>query len=348
MSHYQQNIKPRSTSQNDSDFKRLTGYIGLTMILQLIFINVFSLIAVFFSSFLEVFLTDNVAYAFGEILYMIAYLLSFLLPAKILSQILNRNKLYQPTLTFGQVPLVSPMIIAAAIALNFAAAYLNSMLVSYMVPFSNVNLNAAEPIDSVTQIILMCLSTAVVPAICEEILFRGVILTNLMPYGRSTAIIGSALLFGLMHGNIFQFLYTTLMGIVLGCVYARTKSIYNVMLIHFFNNLISVVQEILMYHPDYEMGSRVVSIIEAAVMLIGTMSVIFLLLFYFKRKKAEDHGSFGRILEPSMDYEKIPLTPEKKMKNFFSPGMITFIVISSGYMLLTSLLLILSEVLNNI
>ena len=55
--------------------------------------------------------------------------------------------------------------------------------------------------------VLVVLCIVIVPAFCEEFLFRGVVLSNLMPYGKGTAIIVISVPFGLMHGNFYQFLY---------------------------------------------------------------------------------------------------------------------------------------------
>lgn len=70
------------------------------------------------------------------------------------------------------------------------------------------------------------LAVAVVPAVCEEVLFRGVVLAGLQPGRRPvTAVVVSSLLFGLSHPNLEQFVPATLMGLALGALALRSGSI---------------------------------------------------------------------------------------------------------------------------
>ena len=83
--------------------------------------------------------------------------------------------------------------------------------------------------------------TAVLPAICEELTHRGMILTSISSFGVRKAIIISSILFGLLHLNIEQFFYATLIGVLLGYVTLVTRSIFPAMIIHFVNNALSVI-----------------------------------------------------------------------------------------------------------
>lgn len=73
--------------------------------------------------------------------------------------------------------------------------------------------------------------------ISEEILFRGVIMRSMEPFGKKSAIFFSALLFGIFHGNLIQSPYAFGVGLVLGYV-AMEYSIFWAMVLHMFNNLI--------------------------------------------------------------------------------------------------------------
>lgn len=83
---------------------------------------------------------------------------------------------------------------------------------------------------------------ALTPAVCEEGLFRGFILSSLHRYTTSWAIIVSAVLFGLMHvltSNVLaveRFLPTTFMGLLLAWVALRTGSIWPGVLLHAMHN----------------------------------------------------------------------------------------------------------------
>ena len=83
----------------------------------------------------------------------------------------------------------------------------------------------------------MFLYAGILAPIGEEILFRGLILQGLRPYGNKTAIFVSALLFGLFHGNLTQTPFAFAVGLVLGFV-AGEYSLLWAMVLHMFNNLI--------------------------------------------------------------------------------------------------------------
>lgn len=73
--------------------------------------------------------------------------------------------------------------------------------------------------------------------IAEEILFRGLFLRSVAPYGKKFAIFSSALLFGLFHGNLSQAPFAFCVGLVLGYV-TLEHNIGWAMALHMFNNLV--------------------------------------------------------------------------------------------------------------
>jgi len=84
---------------------------------------------------------------------------------------------------------------------------------------------------------LVC--TAILPAICEETLHRGMLLRSNASMGMKRSIIISGVLFGLLHLNIEQFFYASIIGIFLGYVCWTSCSIYPCMIVHFLNNALA-------------------------------------------------------------------------------------------------------------
>lgn len=84
------------------------------------------------------------------------------------------------------------------------------------------------------------LITAILPGICEETAHRGLLLKGLSGLGEKRALIISSLLFGLMHMNIDQFFYATLIGLLVGYLSLICDSIFPAMIVHFMNNALSV------------------------------------------------------------------------------------------------------------
>jgi sodium transport system permease protein len=78
---------------------------------------------------------------------------------------------------------------------------------------------------------------ALTPAVCEEVFFRGVLLSGLRrKYELKTCMLLQALMFGAAHYSVFRFASTALMGALLTLVIFRTASIWCSMLIHFLFN----------------------------------------------------------------------------------------------------------------
>ena len=87
----------------------------------------------------------------------------------------------------------------------------------------------------------MLFAMAVLPAIFEELLFRGVVFNGLKDYNKWWAVFGSAILFTFMHLNVEQTIYPFIVGTILAFVMLKTNNIIYPMIIHFLNNAIVIV-----------------------------------------------------------------------------------------------------------
>lgn len=81
--------------------------------------------------------------------------------------------------------------------------------------------------------------------LAEEIVFRGAILRTLLDMmskkNHWVAIMISAAIFGVVHGNMAQFVNALLMGLILGWMYYRTKSLVPGILLHWVNNTVAFI-----------------------------------------------------------------------------------------------------------
>jgi sodium transport system permease protein len=88
---------------------------------------------------------------------------------------------------------------------------------------------------------------AVLPAICEELAFRGFILSGLRHLGSKRWAIGlSAVFFGMAHGIIQQSLSATVLGLVIGYVAVQTGSLVPGMLFHVTYNSLGFAAQTIM------------------------------------------------------------------------------------------------------
>lgn len=119
--------------------------------------------------------------------------------------------------------------------------------ISYTYPISDQAAAAMKPFaDQVTSApwLSVLFLMALVPAICEELAFRGFIFGGLVrERGRLRAVLVTALMFGISHGVLQQSIAATIMGVLLGWIALRTGSVLPGILIHFTNNALSVSME---------------------------------------------------------------------------------------------------------
>lgn len=112
-----------------------------------------------------------------------------------------------------------------------------SLITSFF--FANDVSNFINTISS-TPYIVMLLLIAVTPAITEEVTLRGVVLSGYDFKNKWVASITTGLLFGIFHLNGQQFLYASILGIVLALLVRITNSIFAASLLHFMVNGLQV------------------------------------------------------------------------------------------------------------
>ncbi len=112
-----------------------------------------------------------------------------------------------------------------------------TLLELMLAPFGKSVMPILESVAGDTDTFSMFLYASILAPVWEEILFRGYVLRALRPFGKRFAILGSALLFGLFHGNLLQTPYAVLMGLLMGYLTVE-YSIHWAVLLHIFNNLV--------------------------------------------------------------------------------------------------------------
>ena len=119
--------------------------------------------------------------------------------------------------------------------------------ISFTYPISEQAATAMKPFTnqiSAAPWLTLLFLMALVPALCEELTFRGFIFGGLVrERGRLRAVVLTALMFGISHGVLQQSIAATIMGLLLGWIALRTESVLPGILIHFTINALSVCME---------------------------------------------------------------------------------------------------------
>ncbi len=87
-------------------------------------------------------------------------------------------------------------------------------------------------------VVLSLLFLAVLTPVGEELIFRGVVTTALLRYGAIVGVVGSALIFALMHGLNAVFLTALIVGLVAAELRRRSGSVWPGVVVHVVNNLL--------------------------------------------------------------------------------------------------------------
>ena len=245
--------------------------IGGTLIINELLIQTFGGLPQLFGSFLPY--TGDRLYAVQETMYLLIYLACFMIPVAFF-RLFSIGYEMQPMRLQPKANRDTALLIVAGMGVISAAAVLNSILFSWA---DYSVLYGSEELDKPFKLLIAFVSTALVPAVCEEFLFRGCVLSNMLPYGKATAVFGSALMFSLMHANYPQYLYTFCAGIVLGLLYTETGSVWPGMFLHLFNNFLSVIYEYLDSAGDLETAYRIYVSVDAVLMIAGAAAVAVLI-----------------------------------------------------------------------
>ena len=264
----------------------------------------------------------------SSILYDAAYLASFMLPAAF-ALLLFRKKERQPMRFQPKASLDTFAFVFVVVTCIYAFSYINSYAVSAIIGDYTVDdiFYYAPEYTSDYGVVLNFITIALVPAFCEEFLFRGVVLSHLMPYGKSTAIVVSSICFGLMHSNFQQFLYTTVAGILLGLVYVITDSIWPSTIIHMLNNAITILQAVIFERMAYDYAVIAWMIVNCVIFTLGIISGVYLIIKY-KRGNVNNELDEGYVSRDALICGAAELPAESAAKGFFSVTMIIFVCYS--------------------
>lgn len=124
------------------------------------------------------------------------------------------------------------------------------------------------------QFLSSVLAIATLPAMCEELFFRGFVFSAFEEGGTRRALLWSALLFALMHGQLTALPVHLILGFLFGYMAIYMHSIYAPMLYHAFHNGASLLATYLL-----SQGAQAEAEADAVVSLSQTLSLLPSMLF---------------------------------------------------------------------
>ncbi len=173
---------------------------------------------------------------------------------------------------------------------NFITDYLMRFIEAFGLEITDVTYDVPDSPDT---LFLQLINIAVLPALLEEFAFRGVVMQPLRKFGDSFAIIMSAAVFSLMHGNIIQIPFAFIVGIAIGYFVIATGSIWTGIIIHFLNNAYSVVLSYLVV-ANPEFATHMYSLMNAVSIVAGIICFALFMTLCKKEKLRKYDGILSR------------------------------------------------------
>lgn len=177
------------------------------------------------------------------IVSIVTQVIVFILPSALYFQLRGRKfseplnlrflkpKYFPVTLSFTFLFLVTITIV------KFVMYYLTDG--SYIATTANDLIELISPKNDYDPLFVI-VAFVIVPTICEELFFRGVILSEYQAYGSINAVLVSALFFAMFHFSAINFLSYFTCGLLFGFVTIVTRSVLPAMFLHMLNNILSM------------------------------------------------------------------------------------------------------------
>lgn len=144
-------------------------------------------------------------------------------------------------LRFNRLGLIDAILVVIIFCCGYPVAIFINLVANIFVSLFGKLISSPIPMaGNMNEYFLLLLIVAGSAGLCEEILFRGLVLRGYEGLGMWKSIVFTAVLFAMLHLNIQNIFGPLFLGIVLGYVVYITNSIYAGMLGHFANNAISV------------------------------------------------------------------------------------------------------------
>jgi membrane protease YdiL (CAAX protease family) len=300
-----QNIEPKAPLEERSSFLQLMILVSIILLTSGVFYKLAFLSSnkIFgINNSLEILSNEDLWLSNRNVLIFIQMFISigtFILPGILFMYLVS----YKP-FQYIKITKAPPLQLAAlTIAVMFVGSFAVDLSVRLieLIPFESSNnvwikllLQAEEQalkgyeaflaFEGLGGFLIVFVLMAVLPAIGEELIFRGLIQNIfLKTYQNPHIAVGfSAFWFALVHAQLTNFLALALMGVVLGYLYYWTKNLWIPILAHLFNNGLIVVATAANKQGWINFDIQSTDALPWYVSLIGTFAFILLFLWYKK------------------------------------------------------------------
>lgn len=175
--------------------------------------------------------------------------------------------------------------------------------------------NQIVPMVTSGNLAVSILFSVLVAPVFEELMFRRMLIDRIRQYGDRTAILVSGILFGLIHGNFYQFFYACGLGMLFAYIYLRTGQVGYTVLLHMTVNFLGGIVGALLLRWSVSYSAAVLFLGSYTILLLFLSLSGLILLIRFRRQRVLLTGP-----------EELP--PYRRLSTaFFNPGMTLFFLV---------------------
>lgn len=249
---------------------------------------------------------------------LILQIITFVLPGLFYCRLNGTDYIKKLNLKpFGIRSLVFVVPVSLLMFLSTALIRLTGIYFSDAQYVPTVSTGGVSPSNAIFILLVYC----VCPAVCEEFVFRGIVLSSYRKYGVLCSVVVSSALFSMLHFSINDFFLYFVSGVILASTALITRSVFPCMIIHFLNNAFVI------FFEDYlwQMIARP----DNAALFIFIVGSLFLLLLFICLSQAEYiiYGYSSRISEKeNIPKRELPLAVRDFLISVLSPSFLVCVV----------------------
>ena len=238
------------------------------------------------------------------VITIIAYLFPFLLIYRFSVKEKCRDAFPLRVRSRGIALLSIPICLAVTVIAMEATQMLAALSSAIGVPMTE-ELSIVPPTDTAA-LVLFYLRMTLLPAVMEEMVFRGVIFQSLRKFSDPMALFISAGLFSLAHMSVVKIPYTFLMGLCIGYFVMKTNSLLTGMAIHFVNNAYVLTKQLIGSNMPAELLPIFQDISSIALIILGFVALLLLVNRYSGMFTLRPNSGYLRVYEQIRSFAAAP------------------------------------------
>lgn len=254
-----------------------------------IFIYGIALLGMLIFSVISEFLPEGNLRIYASYLFpQLAYIVATIVYVKVKDVSFFKSEIFDCRLSHWGLVITLPVLVGV-----FCQDLFIAQGFTWLVELTGVTPSIVMPtMNNAGEIILAVIFLCVLPAIGEEILYRGVFLHSMKNYGATFAVVMSGIIFALTHFNVAQIVHQCILGMVLSYMTLVSGKLIYAVVLHFVNNLVAIILPIAIPAYNNLAVANTTNVLIMLVMMVVGIIILYPSLYSFT--KTAGRRAFGK------------------------------------------------------